>query len=471
MCLKMNSLLFIYFTVIFTQSIATSFFPVQLSISQEKQFFPHEISTYTQHVNIEIKTGNYSGAQSKLPRELFIVLDSSGSMAGANKWPNAISAIEHIIKSMNTGDRLHMIHYNSISSVVFENSDDQKAMLTILHNLYPSGGTNLKAGLDQLIPLLKKYADRSTVKRVFILSDGQINEGITDHNLLLKEITTIKNTYDVTICSFGIGYDFDEKLMTNIADYGSGDYFFIKGAESMEKVVGIAYQGFQNLMGIDAYVKIINKYDTKITGVYGYEMADKKEEQIISIGNLRYNDMMNILLETQVKITDEVLKNSDIDYIIVELWVVDVTDRVSKLIATDTLRLSFSRDEKELNELNEIIQHLIELQKIQRHQEEITKLLSEGRVKDAHQLSQSISKTIDILQDKLTLTAETKNDDQRDTIEFIQSAASSMKRRTMDMENSLTTDSLTMADIDRIKISSFYNVKLSRKHTKAYEDL
>jgi hypothetical protein len=33
----------------------------------------------------------------------------------------------------------------------------------------------------------------------------------------------MKNTYEITICSFGIGSDFDEKWMTNIADYGSGD--------------------------------------------------------------------------------------------------------------------------------------------------------------------------------------------------------------------------------------------------------
>ncbi|CAF1061864.1 unnamed protein product [Adineta ricciae] len=468
MRLVTNSILLICFTALFAQSTANSSFPVQLSIIQEKQFLPYEISTYTQHVNIEIKTGNHPGTQSKLPRELYIVLDSSGSMASADKWNNAISAIEHIIKSMNTNDKLHMIHYNSISSVVFENADNQQTMLNILHNLHPGGGTNLQAGFDQLMPLLKKYADRSTVKRVFILSDGQINEGVTDHNLLLKEITTIKNTYGVTICSFGIGYDFDEKLMTNIADYGSGDYFFIKGAESMERVVGIAYHGFQNLMGIDAYVKVISKYDTKITDVYGYEMTDK-EEQIIPIGNLRYNDMMNILLETQVKITDELLTKSEIDYIIVELWMVDATDRLLKLVSTEKLHLSFSRDEKEFNKLNEIIQYLIELQKIQRQQEEITRLLRERRVDDAHQLLQSLLITMNTLEDKIALDTQTMHDDdERVSLMFVQSVVSAIKRRIMDVETSMTSESENIGDLAML---SGYTTKLSQKYTKSHLDL
>ena len=49
---------------------------------------------------------------------------------------------------------------------------------------------------------------------------------LTEHAQLLNEVTSMKNTYEITICSFGIGSDFDEKLMTNIADYGSGDIFF-----------------------------------------------------------------------------------------------------------------------------------------------------------------------------------------------------------------------------------------------------
>ncbi|CAF1254284.1 unnamed protein product [Rotaria sordida] len=364
---------------------------------------------------------------------------------------------------MNTDDKLHLVQYNSVSSVVFENAHDQQAMLKALHKLYPSGGTNLMAGLDQVIPLLKKYSDRSTVKRFFILSDGQINEGVTDHKLLLNEITTIKNTYDVTICSFGIGYDFDETLMTNIADYGSGDYFFIKGAESMEKVVGIAYQGFQNLMGIDAYLKVTTKYDTQIVDVYGYDM---KEEQIIPIGNLRYNDMMNILLETKVKITKELLEKPEIDFMIVELWMTDVTDRLPKLVASKTLLFSLSRVDKELNELNEIVQRLIELQKIQRREKEVTELLREQRVDDAFDLSQLLAAQAKEVQTKLADV--TVCDDDLESLEYAQRKAKTMVRRATEMANTFQTESKNSAKL--AMVHDYYR-QLNDKHSDAHYEL
>lgn len=463
----MNQILFIYFLAcIICITLASTSFPIQLSITQEKRFLPYEISTYTQHVNIRIETGSHVDIQTNLPNELFIVLDSSGSMAGANKWINAISSIKHIIQNMNTNDKLHLVRYSSDSSIVFENAHDQQAMINMLSTLYASGGTNLMAGLNQVTHLLKKYSDRLTVKRAFILSDGQINEGITDHNLLLKEIATIKKTFDITICSFGIGYDFDEKLMTNIADYGSGDYFFIKGAESMEKVIGIAYKGFQNLMGIDAYLKVINKYDARIIDIYGYEMKEDSEEQIIPIGNLRYNDMMNILLEMEVKITKELLQKSEIDYMIVELWMTDVIDRLPKLITTSTLLLSLSRDDKALNELNEIIKHLVELEKIQRREREVTKLLQEQNVKEAFLYSQSLSDQISASQAKLS--SMTVSEDEKATLQFTQRKVNTMARRAAAMTSSFQSGS---EDSNNLAMQQAYYEKLNSRYSSAHDDL
>ncbi|CAF1524757.1 unnamed protein product [Adineta ricciae] len=113
---------------------------------------------------------------------------------------------------------------------------------------------------------------------------------------------------------------------------------------------------------------------------------------------------------------------------------VDATDRVLKLVAREELHLSFSRDEKELKKLHEIIQYLIELQKIQRQQEEITKLLREHRVSDANHLSQSVLMTMGAMQDKIGLTTGTMRGDERASFDFIQNAASVTKRRIMDVE-------------------------------------
>ncbi|CAF1344586.1 unnamed protein product [Didymodactylos carnosus] len=447
-------------------TVTASQFPVQLSLSQEKKFFPHEISTYIQHVNVHIKTDEDVQTHSKPPQELFLLLDTSTSMAGENKWTNAILAIESIIRNMNSEDKLHLIQYNSRSSIIFENENDQRKMLNALHALYPTGSTNLMAGFDQVITLFKKYSERLTLKRLFVFSDGQINQGVTQHEQLLKEVTYMKTIYEITICSFGIGADFDEKLMTNIADHGSGDYFFIQGADSMKKVVDIAYKGFQSLMGTNAYLKITTKNDAHIVDVYGYELKNG-ENQIIPIGDIRYDDMMNILFQTEVKITEKLLEQSEIDYMIIELWMTDVVDRLSKLVTSKSVLFSFSKNEEELNDLNKVIARLVELQQIQRREKEVTELLREQRVQDAIKLKQNLADQVEFTS-KALYEESAWNDEDLATIEYAKLQADTMKRRSSDMVASFSSG--IMKDAELAKQNEYYR-KLSEKSTKMHAEL
>jgi Mg-chelatase subunit ChlD len=66
-------------------------------------------------------------------------------------------------------------------------------MLKKLKSIYASGGTNLMSGFDQTKILLNKYSKRISLKRIFVFSDGQINEGIMAHDQLLKEVKSMKN--------------------------------------------------------------------------------------------------------------------------------------------------------------------------------------------------------------------------------------------------------------------------------------
>ena len=301
----MNSVVLISVLSLSIVSSITSLstFPIELSVSQHRKYFPHEVSTFTQHVNIEIKTGDNTERQAPPVQELFLILDTSGSMEIQHKLEQAKLAIENIIKHMNKDDKFHLVEYNSDSSIVFEDENNQASMLNKLKSLYTSGGTNLMSGFDQTKILLDKYSKRTSLKRIFVFSDGQINVGVTDHGQLLDVVKSMKSKYELTVCSFGIGSDFDEKLMANIADYGSGDFFFIRGADSMNKVINIAYKGFRALMGTNAYLKITTKNGANLVESYGYENSKDGENEIIPIGDIYYNDNMNILLETEIKIS------------------------------------------------------------------------------------------------------------------------------------------------------------------------
>jgi Ca-activated chloride channel family protein len=464
----MNWILLIsLFLLIIPLISSSSQFPIEISVSQHKKYFPHEISTYTQHVNIQIKTGENIEKQSQPVQELFLILDTSGSMGGDNKLTNAKLAIENIIQNMNKDDKLHLIQYNSYSSIIFEDENNREYMLNKLKPINPSGGTNLMSGFDQAKHLLNKYSKRISLKRIFVFSDGQINEGIMAHDQLLKEVKSMKNQYEITICSFGIGLDFDEELMTNIADYGSGDYFFIRGADSMKKVVDIAYKGFQALIGTNAYLKITTKNDAHIVDSYGYENLKQDENEIIPIGDIRYNDQMNILLETEIKITEKFLEKSQIDYMIIELWMTDINDHISKLISTQSVLFSLSKNEDELNDLNKLVEYLVQLQIIQKREKEVTQLLKERRTKEALKVKEDLTNEVSHI--ALTSAAITANSIAEESIlSYINHQTDTMNRRSRSFQQRAAFAGVTD---DELALQNEYDSKLNTRYKERHADL
>ena len=129
------SLYIIILSCIVQLTSSSSQFPINISVSQHKKYFPYEPSTYTQHVNIEIKTGENTRKQPSPPQELFLILDTSGSMGGDHKLTNAKLAIKNIIENMHERDKFHLIQYSSSSSIVFEDENNKETMINKLKSL------------------------------------------------------------------------------------------------------------------------------------------------------------------------------------------------------------------------------------------------------------------------------------------------------------------------------------------------
>ncbi|CAF1586304.1 unnamed protein product, partial [Didymodactylos carnosus] len=170
---------------------------------------------------------------------------------------------------------------------------------------------------------------------------------------------------------------------------------------------------------------------------------------------------------TEVKITEKLLEQSEIDYMIIELWMTDVVDRSSKLVTSKSVLFSFSKNEEELKDLNKVVARLVELQQIQRREKEVTKLLRAQRVQDAMKLKQKLAKELEFT--SKTLDEESAFDgEDLTTFEYAKDQAHTMKRRSNDMVSSFSSGIMTDAELAK---QNEYYTKLSEKYKKAHHDL
>jgi Ca-activated chloride channel family protein len=64
------------------------------------------------------------------------------------------------------------------------------------------------------------------ISRVLLLTDGLANHGITDHPTLVRHAAELRQR-GIATSTFGVGADFDERLLRDMALEGGGNFYFV----------------------------------------------------------------------------------------------------------------------------------------------------------------------------------------------------------------------------------------------------
>lgn len=211
------------------------------------------------------------------PIDLICVIDTSGSMSG-NKISLVHQTMTYLISIMQPYDRLCLIQ--------FENAATR---LTGLHLVTPSnkalfeqsvlrltanGGTNIQAGLEMALDVVKKRTCKNKVTSIFLLSDGLDN----NQGSLISRINQSIEKYAIpdvfTINSFGLGNDHDPESMRKIAETKDGDFYYIEKLDLVDEFFVAAFGGLASIIAENVQIKIqANPFpilnDLRICKTYG----------------------------------------------------------------------------------------------------------------------------------------------------------------------------------------------------------
>lgn len=161
--------------------------------------------------------------------DMVIVLDRSGSMQG-RKINDARRAMAELIGQMSPGDRLGIVTYANAALINYPLQSLTKAnrarMQTGVWSINAGGGTNLGGGLQLGLDVLRRAKPVGNQSRLILISDGLANQGITDHNALGR-IAARSSAHEIAVSTVGVGNDFNEMLMTSLADHGTGKYYYL----------------------------------------------------------------------------------------------------------------------------------------------------------------------------------------------------------------------------------------------------
>jgi len=161
------------------------------------------------------------------------VLDRSGSMSGENKLNLARQAVEQCLRMLRPEDRFSLVVYDDRIDVLAASMNASPGAVReatdMLSRIDPRGSTDLCSGWMNGCDQVAQFVDGERVSRVLLLTDGLANRGIRDRGELARHAGELRQR-GVSTSTFGVGADFDERLLRGMAHEGGGNFYFLENA-------------------------------------------------------------------------------------------------------------------------------------------------------------------------------------------------------------------------------------------------
>lgn len=163
-----------------------------------------------------------------LPRELLLVIDTSGSMAGL-PIAQAQAALVEALARLRPGDRFNLIQFNSISEQLFENAvPADAAQLQVASDwigaLVATNGTEMAPALRLA---LSGSAPTGYVRQVVFITDAAVG----DESALFAQIES--GLGDARLFPVGIGSAPNDHFLRKAAELGRGSELMIRSPEQV----------------------------------------------------------------------------------------------------------------------------------------------------------------------------------------------------------------------------------------------
>jgi Ca-activated chloride channel family protein len=223
-------------------------------------------------VQIGFSSGIAPATFQRLPLNLSVVVDRSGSMANDSKLDSVKQAMGHLIDQLGEGDRLSIVLFDDQVDVLVEPAlvTDRAKLKTAVASISARNTTNMAAGLRQGSAFVQAYAGQPGISdRVMVFTDALTNTGDTDQSTFIQ-IAASNAAQNIGITLFGVGTDLNQDLVLAITGMRGGNYFFLQDAAKIATIFDVDFDYLVTPLAYDLNFQLLPAPGFIITAVYGF---------------------------------------------------------------------------------------------------------------------------------------------------------------------------------------------------------
>ena len=203
---------------------------------------------------------NVQGKEEIRPQQnIVLLLDVSGSMRRNTVEVQAMVAT--ILSKLKDGDKLSLVTYSARDRVLFRGMKirDEKDRIRALETLLAVGVwgcTHGSAGIETAYQIGKEEFIEGGNNQVILITDGDLNFGITDKGGLAELIEEKKKT-DLFLSVVGTGiHNFRDDKLETLCKHGNGVYRVVNNLADVKKCVNTEYASLVNVIAKDVKAQV-----------------------------------------------------------------------------------------------------------------------------------------------------------------------------------------------------------------------
>lgn len=232
----------------------------------------------------------------RMPVNLGLVLDRSGSMTGS-PLRYVKEAARFVVDQMASTDRFSLVVFDDQVNVVCPSQhvlhkDHLKQAISRIHE---GATTNLSGGLFRGYSEVQKGVSPGQVDRVLLLTDGLANVAITDPRVLAAKATAMAEK-GISVSTIGLGHDFNENLLVQLAEAGKGNYYYLSGPDEIPQVLSGELQILLAVVAQATTLKMTSEAGL-VTGILGYEPIFHTAGITIDLPDMHENEAKVLVFE------------------------------------------------------------------------------------------------------------------------------------------------------------------------------
>lgn len=254
------------------------------------------------YVAVDVRARQDVVPVARAPMNVALVVDRSGSMQG-EKMESARAAALSLLDDLADGDRVALLSYASDVSVdvptMVLGPRTRPVFEQAIEELTVAGGTALADALDAGADEILRHLREQDLARVILLSDGRPTVGETEPHRIE---TLAARLYEegVPVTTMGIGYDYNEDLMTSLAVAGGGNYYFVEDPTETAVLLSRELSSLGHTVAREVELTFELPPEVRVARVYGYPHAQRGQRLTVPMSSFAAGERRRVLMALEV---------------------------------------------------------------------------------------------------------------------------------------------------------------------------